>query len=165
MTSYGSLEPAGERWRLRFTRRLAHAPDKVWRAVVEAEHRNTWFPQRIEGEFRVGAPLKFVSEQGDFDGEVLAFEPPSLVAFRWGTDTIQIEVAPDGDGSVLTLLDTFDERGKAARDAAGWHVCLDALAGHLAGGAAQGDSWQAVNAVYKDRLGPAASTIGPPQQL
>ena len=27
----------------------------------------------------------------------------------------------------LTLINRFDEIGKAARDAAGWHACLDAL--------------------------------------
>jgi uncharacterized protein YndB with AHSA1/START domain len=161
----GILEPAASRWRLRFTRRLAHAPDKVWRAILEPAHRDTWFPQRIEGDWRVGAPLRFLSEHGDFDGEVLAFEPPSLVEFRWGTDTIRLQVAPDGQGSVLTLADTFDELGKAARDAAGWHVCLDALEATLDGitpSAAQGDGWQAVHATYVEKFGPRASTIGPP---
>ena len=161
----GVLEPAGERWRLRFTRRLAHAPDKVWRALTEPEHVQAWFPQRIVGQWSVGAPLRFVSQGGDFDGEVLAFEPPSALEFRWGTDTIRLEVAADGQGSVLTLLDTFDELGKAARDAAGWHECLDALEQALAGNQpswAPGERWQAVHPGYVERFGPQAATIGPP---
>jgi len=163
----GTLERAGDRWRLRFTRRLAHTPDKVWRAIVEPAHRDTWFPQRIVGAWSVGAPLKFVSDFGDFDGEVLAYQPPALVEFRWGTDQIRLEVSPDGEGTLLTLLDTFDEQGKAARDAAGWHVCLDALESELSGSEPASDTgtrWNAVHPGYVAEFGPEAATIGPPAE-
>ena len=56
--------------------------------------------------------------------------------FRWGDgdgDTMRFELEPDGDGTVLTLIDTFDDLGKTARDAAGWHVYLDALASRFGG--------------------------------
>jgi uncharacterized protein YndB with AHSA1/START domain len=162
----GVLEQAAERWRLRFTRRLKHAPDKVWRALTEPEHLQAWFPQKIVGEWAVGAPLRFVSEFGDFEGEVRVYKPPSQLEFRWGTDIIRFEVAPEGDGSRLTLLDTFDELGKAARDAAGWHACLDALAQELDGSTqslAHGARWQAVHDRYVEQFGPQASTIGPPE--
>jgi uncharacterized protein YndB with AHSA1/START domain len=163
---HGTLEPTGERWRLRFSRRLEHAPDKVWRAVIEPEHRDTWFPQRIVGDWRVGAPLRFVTEHGDFDGEVLAYEPPALVEFVWGSDVIRLEVRPEGSGTLLTLTDTFAEHGKAARDAAGWHECLDALEATLAGNQPSwqpGGRWKAVHPQYVERFGPQAATIGPPE--
>ena len=159
----GTLEAVGDRWRLRFTRRLAHTPDKVWRAIVEPAHRDAWFPQRIVGDWSVGAALKFESEYGDFDGEVLAYEPPSLVEFRWGTDQIRLEVRPDGEGTLLTLLDTFDEQGKAARDAAGWHVCLDALESSL-DGRKSASEWKAVHPRYVAEFGAEASTIDPPAE-
>ena len=161
----GILEPNGDRWRLRFTRQLPHAPEKVWRALTEPEHLEAWFPQRIVGEWMIGSPLRFVSQFGDFDGEVLAVQPPSLLEFRWGTDTIRLEVVPDGKGSALTLFDTFDEVGKAARDAAGWHECLDALEHALAGTRPSwkpGERWQAVHGTYVERFGQKAATIGPP---
>jgi uncharacterized protein YndB with AHSA1/START domain len=162
----GTLEQAANgAWRLRFTRELAHAPEKVWRAIVEAEHRDAWFPQQIVGEWRVGAPLRFESQQGDFDGEVLVFEPPSVVEFRWGADRIRLEVAPTAAGTRLTLIDTFAEQGKAARDAAGWHVCLDALESALQGSPPSADSsarWQQVHPTYVAKFGPQAATIGPP---
>jgi uncharacterized protein YndB with AHSA1/START domain len=164
----GLLEPAADRWRLRFSRHLAHPPDKVWRAITEPDYLQAWFPQRIVGEWEVGQPLKFVSEGGDFDGEVLAFDPPSMLEFRWGTDTIRLEVQPDGPhATVLTLLDTFDELGKAARDAAGWHECLDYLAQALAGTRppwARGERWKTVYPKYVERFGPPAATIGPPDR-
>jgi uncharacterized protein YndB with AHSA1/START domain len=123
----GKLEDIGGRWRLRFTRELAHPQEKVWRAITEPEHMRAWFPQHVSGDWVVGGPLTFSGPEGrgpDFDGEVLAYQPQSLVEFRWGTDVIRLELAGRPDGCTLTLLDTFDELGKAARDAAGWHECL-----------------------------------------
>jgi uncharacterized protein YndB with AHSA1/START domain len=166
----GKLEQAGDLWRLRFTRRLRHSPEKVWSAITEPEHLAAWFPDRIVvDEWAVGAPLRFEHEGGDpFEGEVLAVDPPSVLEFGWGTDTIRLEIAPDGDGCTLTLLDTFDELGKAARDAAGWHTCLDALERHLAGdpsARAAHETWSEVHPGYVEDLGPEAATIGPPKEL
>jgi hypothetical protein len=42
-----------------------------------------------------------------------------MLEFLWGTDLIRLEITPEHEGRTLTLLDTFDEQGKAARDAAG----------------------------------------------
>jgi uncharacterized protein YndB with AHSA1/START domain len=161
----GTLARKGEAWTLTFTRRLSHPPEKVWRAVTEPELLAAWFPQEIVGERRAGAPLRFVSSAGDgFDGEMLVFDPPSVMELVWGGDRLRIELQPDDTGTVLTLTDTFGELGKAARDAAGWHECLDRLS-HAAGGtspAPWGDRWRQVHPVYVDRLGSAAATIGPP---
>jgi uncharacterized protein YndB with AHSA1/START domain len=162
----GILERAGDRWRLRFERRLSHPPDKVWRALTEPEQLRAWFPDQIVvREWRAGSPLEFVSGFGDFDGEVIAVNPPHLLEFRWGTDILRFQVEPVGDGSLLTLTDTIDEIGKAARDGAGWHECLDRLEHALAGTTpewAPGERYQAVHDRYVERFGPEAATIGPP---
>jgi DNA-binding transcriptional ArsR family regulator len=42
----GTLTRQGDRWTLRFTRRLARPREKVWRAVTEPEHLAVWFPRR-----------------------------------------------------------------------------------------------------------------------
>jgi uncharacterized protein YndB with AHSA1/START domain len=168
----GELERCGDRWKLRFTRELAHPAEKVWRAVTEPAHLDAWFPQRIVGEWRAGAPLKFESRNGEFpafDGEVLACEPPSLLEFRWGTDVIRFEIVPKAEpatGCTFRLSDVFGELGKAARDAAGWHTCLDFLAHQLTGTAAPwttGQRWSEVHPGYVERFGPAAATLGPPE--
>ena len=108
---------------------------RVWRAVTEPGHLEAWFPhadhRRLGGGRR---RCTFSDPQGrgpDFTGEVLAYQPPSLLEFRWGPDLLRLEIAARGAGCTLTLLDTFGELGKAARDAAGWHVCLESLASHL----------------------------------
>jgi hypothetical protein len=99
-----------------------------------------------------------------FDGQMLVFDPPSVMEFTWGTDLLRIELAADGAGTVLTLTDTFDDVGKAARDAAGWHECLDRLTDDLDGTPlpALGEPWRKIHPVYVATFGPEASTIGPP---
>ena len=60
----GTLEQAGPRWRLRFTRELDHPVPRVWQAVTEPAHLEAWFPQRVTGDWVAGAPLTFSDPQG-----------------------------------------------------------------------------------------------------
>lgn len=83
----------------------------MWLALTEPEHLAAWFPTTIEGERAAGAPLRFSFPAGQgepFDGEMLVYEPPSLMELRWGPDTLRFELRPEGDGCTLTLLDTLD---------------------------------------------------------
>jgi uncharacterized protein YndB with AHSA1/START domain len=161
----GELEPVGTRWRLRFERRLPHPPEKVWRAVTESEHLSAWFPADVHGERAAGAALRFVFREGegpDMDGEVRVFDPPNIFEFSWGDDVLRFEVVPDGDGTRLVFTETFDEQGRGARDAAGWHVCFEVLAAHLDGAEETAPNWKPINEHYQQLFGPDASTIGPP---
>ncbi len=167
---YGTIEQLDDgRWRLRFTRALQHPPEKVWRAITEPEHLAHWFPTTIEGDRTAGAPLRFSFREhrlDPFEGEMLAYEPPSLLEFTWGPDVLRIELEPSDEGTMLTLLDTLEERGKGARDAAGWHACLDVLAAELDGQPADLESstvWKDVHPHYEEAFGPEAATIGPPE--
>jgi uncharacterized protein YndB with AHSA1/START domain len=168
LDALGQLEPAGDRWQLRFTRHLPHPIDKVWRAVTEPEHLLAWFPTTIDGERAAGADLTFRFPHEDapeMKGTMLAWDPPRLMELRWGDDDVlRIELAPDADGTRLTLVDVFPEQGRAARDGAGWHASLDALTGHLQGDATPDDNsrWSELAPLYREAFGPAASTIGPP---
>src|SRR2546423_10010787 len=101
---YGTLEKGDTHHTLRFTRRLAHAPDKVWRALTDADHLSRWFPSTIEGDLRVGSKLRFTFKDFDgppIEGEMLAFDPPRVMEFMWGDDILHFELQPDGDGTVL----------------------------------------------------------------
>jgi uncharacterized protein YndB with AHSA1/START domain len=165
----GELEQSDEMWRLRFTRRLPHPPDKVWRALTEPQHLAAWFPTDIEGERRAGAPLRFVFRNGEgpaVEGEMLTYDPPSILEFRWGGgETLRFELKQDGQGTLLVFQNTIDQRGKAARDAAGWHACLDILEYHLRGEGAPwspAERWKQVHDGYVERFGADAATIGPP---
>jgi uncharacterized protein YndB with AHSA1/START domain len=154
---------------LRYRRRLAHPQQKVWRALTEDAHLAEWFPTTIEGERTAGAPLHFSLREGEgqpFDGEMLAFEAPSLMELRWADDVLRFELSADGSGCVLELTVTFPENAKAARDGAGWHVCLERL-GSVCDEAPlpwrPADRWRVVHRSYVERFGPAASALGPPE--
>jgi uncharacterized protein YndB with AHSA1/START domain len=165
----GELDRSGDALRLRFVRRLPHEPEKVFRALTEPEHLSAWFPTDIVGERRAGAALKFEFREGEgpiIEGTLLAYDPPRVLEYQWGEDeTLRFELAPDDRGTVLTFVNTFAELGKAARDAAGWHTCLDLLGHELAGSNPpweQSARWKQVHSRYVDGLGAEASTIGPP---
>lgn len=166
----GRLEEQGDgRWTLRFTRHLAHPPGRVWRALTDPDHLSAWFPQRVVGDLLTpGAGLRFESPEGGhggFDGQVVAVEPPLLLEIRWGTDVLRFEIVPKRDTCSLHLTDTFGELGKAARDAAGWHTCLDFLESGLAGvepSFTTVERWKSVHPGYVEAFGPEASTLGPP---
>ncbi len=116
---HGTFETIDGRPAVRFERRLAHPIEVVWRAVTEREHLAHWFPG---GE--PPAPEQITEE-----------DPPRVRAWNWGDegDHLRLELAPTGDGCVLTLIHILGSRDQAARDAAGWHVCVDALEGYLDG--------------------------------
>jgi uncharacterized protein YndB with AHSA1/START domain len=165
----GRLQRTTEgRWQLRYHRTLGHSPEKVWQALTEPADLAAWFPTDIEGQRATGAALRFPFRNGEgptLDGEMLRYEPPAVLEFRWGNDeTLRFELQPDGQGTLLTFVNTFADLGKAARDAAGWHTCLDILAYHLDGQDppwTTGERWQQVHAAYVAAFGPEAATIGP----
>ena len=115
----GQLRQVDGRWQLRFTRQLAHPPDKVWRALTEPDHLAAWFPTDVEGDRATGAALRFVFRNGEgptLDGEMLTYQPPALLEMRWGgEETLRFELQPEGSGTRLTFVNTFDQLGKGAR--------------------------------------------------
>ncbi len=130
-----TLEKDGNRYTLRVERRLDDPPAKVWKALTERDLLRQWFPCDVEGEWAVGASLRFEFLRGqgeglsedDMRGRVLAVDEPRLLEFLWGTDLLRYELAPDGDGCRFLLSHTFDDPGWGARNAAGWEMCLENL--------------------------------------
>src|SRR5205085_11048372 len=92
-------------------------------------------------ELSPGAEMTFRFENMPLDapstmaGRVTEFDPPRLFAFYWGEDHLRFELEPVAgeDACLLRLTVLLDSREKAARDAAGWHVCLGELEKRLAG--------------------------------
>ena len=55
-------------------------------------------------------------------GAVTDLEPPRLFAFTWGDEHPRWELHPDGTGTRLVRVHTFDDRAGAASFAAGRHT-------------------------------------------
>lgn len=128
------LRPVGGRWALRFERRLAHPPEKVWRAITEPEHLSRWYPfPATELDPRVGGTIRFSDgESAELQAEITEFLPPKVFAFReydeeTGTHELRIELHPDDDGCRLVFTHTFADKTWAAQTETGWMHCLDAL--------------------------------------
>jgi uncharacterized protein YndB with AHSA1/START domain len=150
------------RFELRFERTLAHPPERVWAALTSGDDLAHWFPATIHGDWRPGAPLRFVFEHGEgptLGGEVRAVDPPRLLEFTWNDEVLRFELAPAGDGGCrLRFVNRFDDGGKAARDGAGWHDCLDRLAARLDGHEPPTLDWRRRYAVYVAAYGPEHAT-------
>jgi uncharacterized protein YndB with AHSA1/START domain len=164
----GTLLETGEGWQVRYVRHLDQPPATVWRAFVEPDLVAQWFPTTIAGELVVGASLTFEIKDfkaEPFGGEVLEVEEPHLLILTWGPDVLRFELADIGGATDLTMTILLAEHGRAVRDAAGWHECLDRLAKLFADDPDRVDTgaWADMQRVYVERFGSEAATIGPPQ--
>jgi uncharacterized protein YndB with AHSA1/START domain len=132
----GPYEEIDGRPALRFERSLAQPVDRVWRAVSSPDELKRWFPATVTVDLRPGGAMSFELDDPHApptSGEVTEVDPPRLLAFRWGEELLRFELEPDGAGSRLVFTHFLSEREQAARDAAGWDVCLRELGGLVAG--------------------------------
>nr|WP_246382628.1 SRPBCC domain-containing protein [Prauserella isguenensis] len=127
---------------LRFERRLAHSPQRVWRALTDPAELARWFPVGVDAVPETGAPMRFVTGMsGDFaEGRVLECDPPTVYSFRWARSVLRFELAAGDDGGCLLRFshtlsgtDTSGHLPSVARQGPGWEQCLDALAALLDG--------------------------------
>ncbi|MCU1344172.1 MAG: hypothetical protein JWL70_438 [Acidimicrobiia bacterium] len=165
----GTLTQTADGWRLRFTRHLGKPPVVAWQAFADPQLVAQWFPSSIEGRLVTGAKLTFTIAAYDvepFFGEVIEADEPRLLVVRWGPDVLRFELTEAGDGTELTMTIELSELGRAARDTAGWHECLDKLEAALAADDRPTDAarWADVHPLYVERFGPDGSAIGPPQE-
>ncbi|MFF9118957.1 SRPBCC family protein [Streptomyces massasporeus] len=115
---------------VRFSRLYDHPVDRVWQFVTNADELERWFPSRAEIELRPGGTVRFGGDphMEDSTGRVLAVDPPHHLAFEWGGDELRFDLEEAGEKSTrLTLTNVLDARDSAARNGAGWEVCLAAL--------------------------------------
>lgn len=146
----GTVLRDGDQVGLRYVRRLAHRPDKVWRALTESDQLRHWFPSDMVGERRAGAELTlpfwpdhvaaYGIEETVAPGRIHVWDPPRVFEWSWATDRLRWELEDAADGTVLTLTvwigepeahgtggGSPDEATGTASAATGYHVCLDHL--------------------------------------
>jgi hypothetical protein len=93
-------------------------------------------------------------------GKVLEADEPDLLVFTWGEETLRFELSAAGGGTRLVLIDTLPADA-AARNAAGWDVCLDRLAGLAVDPNGWKPRFDAYVAEFEPVIGPQA---GPPAE-
>lgn len=117
---------------------IAHPPEKVWRALTEGPLLEDWlmandFQPRVGHRFQFrGTPQPHWD--GIVNGEVLAVDPPTRLAYRWESAGLKTEVtwtlSPAGGGTQVRMEqsgfgpdDTRNEQGAAY----GWRRYLTEL--------------------------------------
>jgi uncharacterized protein YndB with AHSA1/START domain len=139
----GTLVDHDGRPAVRFRREFAQPVERVWDAITIPDDLAAWFPSKVRMEPTVGGTIEFYGDpnlpEARSSGTILAFEPPTRLAFSWHASELHFTIeATGGGGCVLTLTDVLESRDTAARNAAGWTVCLGELGKHLAGQIASG---------------------------
>ncbi|MFC5930182.1 SRPBCC family protein [Cryobacterium melibiosiphilum] len=141
----------GERPAVRIECALSHAVERVWAALTVPAESARWFPSTLTVEPRVGGTVTFAGDPNtpDSAGTVLEYAAAQHLAFSWGTNELHFDlVAASPETCVLVLTDVLTHENEAARNAAGWDVCLAQLDVHLSGEEADGPhgssapSWQ-----------------------
>ncbi len=137
---------------VRFERSYPHPIRRVWAAVATAEGLAAWFPSAVELEPRVGASIVFSGDPNSdpTGGTVLAFDPPTRLAFTWAEHELHFTLDEiDDQHTRLVLLDVLADKIEAARNAAGWSVCLGELDKYVAGHCAEGPHSPAAAAAWR----------------
>ena len=165
---HGNYLEHGGRPAVRFVRSYPHPVERVWAALTEPDELGHWFPGTARIEQRAGGTVRF---DGDphaepSEGTVLVCDPPRRLTYTWGDDELHFSLEEAGpDRCTLTLINVLAARDTAARNAAGWHVCLAELDKYLSGAVADGphsDSaqpWQPLYDAYVAEGVPAGAAI------
>ncbi|HVV30441.1 MAG TPA: SRPBCC domain-containing protein [Mycobacteriales bacterium] len=156
-----TLISTGDKPVLRFERFLPRPVEQVWRAVTDLIEMQAWFPTRIEiDRWETGATLTHHFDGQPYDplpGTVIECSEPHRLVFTWGEDTISFELSAVEGGTTFVLTEQLGA-SKAARNAAGWEVCLERLVDGVVG-----EDWtprfERYSATFEPLLGPQE---GPP---
>ena len=164
---YGTLEERDGRGVVRLERRLAATPEEIWPLLVDPEEVAIWLA-KLAIEPRVGGAyiLSFENYASVSRGHITAFEPPTLLEYRWYEgEAIESRVRFElrAAGAVATDLVLTHTLLHGAADlhqyAAGWHAHLDLLVARLAGRATEWD-WARYNGLLATYGGKADDGSG-----
>ncbi|MFF7970040.1 SRPBCC domain-containing protein [Streptomyces sp. NPDC007905] len=126
---------------VRFSRVHDHPVERVWRFVTDPDELAQWFPSRPDMDLRPGGVIRFSGDPNmpESTGTVLALHPPRHLSFEWGGDELHFDLAEaDGGRTRFTLTNVLAAENTAARNSAGWEVCLAALDARAGGERSQG---------------------------
>lgn len=130
---------------------LPHPLERVWAALTDPAEFSRWFCDHADWELREGAPMTMRwEEHGTAPGVIVAVEPMSRFAYRWGSEDqpldaarstlVEWTLAPTGDGGTrLTVLESgfstlVDGATQREGNVDGWRFQFENIARHLDGG-------------------------------
>jgi uncharacterized protein YndB with AHSA1/START domain len=126
---------------VRFQRSYNQPVQRLWAAITDSGDLTHWFPSKVVMKAEPGGTIEFTDDPNaePRTGTILVYEPPTRLAYTWGENELRFELEPIGEnGCQLTLIDVLPASDIAARNAAGWTVCLAELDKFVAGQVADG---------------------------
>jgi uncharacterized protein YndB with AHSA1/START domain len=154
------IQKEGEAWALVLERIFKHPPEKVWRALTEPAHLREWAPFDADGNLgEAGAMVKLATvatpKPQISETRIAIADPPKLLEFNWGSQTLRWTLESFGAGTRLVLWHNI-ERRFISMGAAGWHICFDVLErslsgnplGRIVGADAMKFDWSRLNTEY-----------------
>ncbi|MDH6514611.1 uncharacterized protein YndB with AHSA1/START domain [Streptomyces sp. SAI-208] len=147
---------------VRFSRTYDHPVARVWQFVTDADELAHWFPSRAEIELRPGGTVKFSGDphMEDSTGRVVAVDAPRHLSFAWGGDEVHFDLeALDEKRTRFTLTNVLGAADSAARNGAGWEVCLASLDARAGGGHREEPHWKELYQAYVDAGVPSGAPV------
>jgi uncharacterized protein YndB with AHSA1/START domain len=148
----------GEKWTLILVRDLRHPPEKVWKALTDAEHLREWAPFDVDKSLATVGTVKltWIGTTQVLETKVTRADAARVLEYddtRWELEAV------DG-GTRLTLWTNIDRRF-IAWGAAGWHIAFDVLdrllagqpIGRIAGSDGMKFGWQRLVGEYAKQFG------------
>jgi uncharacterized protein YndB with AHSA1/START domain len=136
------------------------APETVWEFFVDPERMKRWMGVDVTAEPRPGGIYRCEVLPGHIAaGEYVELDPPRRLVFTWGwektdsptaikpgSSTIEVELAPEGDGTRLRFVHRDLPSSAAVESHShGWDHYLPRLEIAAAGGDPGEDSWLTQN--------------------
>jgi len=125
-------------------------PQKLWEALTNPEFtKQYWGGRSIESDWKIGSTVKFIDSGGmsGSAGEVIAFEPPRLLSYTWGSKVpshLTFKLEPYGDVMRLTVTHVGLEPGSSEYEMTrqGWIAIMSSLKSMLETGKALTYPWK-----------------------
>jgi uncharacterized protein YndB with AHSA1/START domain len=164
-TDLGTVHKTDDgRFAVRFERRLAHPPEKVWRAITEPDELRAWFPAVVDFPLEPGATIRFgatpeqvrrmfMPEGSATYGEMVRVDPPWLLEYTWEGELLRWELSATDAGTLLVFTNIVDSRDKAVLVGGGWHAGLEIVEAQLDGTPVDWSAWDRAEQLIKEYEG------------
>ncbi len=136
---------------------IAASPETVWEFLVDPDKATRWMGQSATFDLRPGGLYRIAIIPGHTArGEFVEIEPPHRLVYTWGWEagedganpvppgasTVEVELVPDGNGTLLRFTHRDLPGAKEAESHAhGWDHYLERLVIAGAGGDPGPDPW------------------------
>ena len=139
-----------------YTKELAieAPPEAVWEFLVDPDKAVLWMGQEASFEPRPGGLYRVeIIPENTAAGEFVELDPPRRLVFTWGwepggqgsmpvgSSTVEIELVPDGDGTMLNFVHRLPSAEAAQSHGVGWDHYLERLVIAAGGGDPGRDPW------------------------